>query len=168
MLKNNDLRSRRELTAHLTNQWPSPVALDANAVALDTLLYRKNVGGQWEEYVRAGYTASTCASVFFTEIQCVGSWSNYEINMSNYVHFNFNAHIDFWASKLFKKWRWLSNFGSMICANRQCFICWLNLKAFFAGSIYWSSELCFLAHSPLRSYHFSLQEEFSQSGSAVH
>ncbi|XP_038567402.1 RUN domain-containing protein 3B isoform X1 [Micropterus salmoides] len=49
VMKNNDLRSRQELTAHLTNQWPSPVALDANAVALDTLLYRKN-RGQWEEY----------------------------------------------------------------------------------------------------------------------
>ncbi|XP_073340971.1 RUN domain-containing protein 3B isoform X2 [Pagrus major] len=49
VLKNNDLRSRQELTAHLTNQWPSPVALDANAVALDTLLYRKSAGGQWEE-----------------------------------------------------------------------------------------------------------------------
>ncbi|XP_029694131.1 RUN domain-containing protein 3B isoform X2 [Takifugu rubripes] len=49
VLKNNDLRSRQELTAHLTNQWPSPVALDANAVALDTLLYRKNTEGQWEE-----------------------------------------------------------------------------------------------------------------------
>lgn len=51
VLKNNDLRSRRELTAHLTNQWPSPVALDANAVALDTLLYKKSAGGQWEQYV---------------------------------------------------------------------------------------------------------------------
>lgn len=51
VLKNNDLRSRQELTAHLTNQWPSPVALDANAVALDTLLYRRNAEGQWEEYV---------------------------------------------------------------------------------------------------------------------
>ncbi|TMS10424.1 RUN domain-containing protein 3B [Larimichthys crocea] len=48
VLKNNDLRSRQELTAHLTNQWPSPVALDANAVALETLLYRKSTG-QWEE-----------------------------------------------------------------------------------------------------------------------
>ncbi|XP_038132522.1 RUN domain-containing protein 3B isoform X1 [Cyprinodon tularosa] len=48
VLKNNDLRSRQELTAHLTNQWPSPDALDANAVALDTLLYRKSTG-QWEE-----------------------------------------------------------------------------------------------------------------------
>ncbi|KAG7242240.1 hypothetical protein INR49_024286 [Caranx melampygus] len=48
VLKNNDLRSRQELTAHLTNQWPSPVALDASAVALDTLLYRKNTG-QWDE-----------------------------------------------------------------------------------------------------------------------
>lgn len=48
VLKNNDLRSRQELTAHLTNQWPSPAALDANAVALDTLLYRKSTG-QWEE-----------------------------------------------------------------------------------------------------------------------
>ncbi|XP_060906596.1 RUN domain-containing protein 3B isoform X2 [Labrus mixtus] len=48
VLKNNDLRSRQELTAHLTNQWPSPVALDANAVALDTLLYRKR-RGQWED-----------------------------------------------------------------------------------------------------------------------
>lgn len=51
VLKNNDLRSRQELTAHLTNQWPSPDALDANAVALDTLLYRKSPG-QWEEYVK--------------------------------------------------------------------------------------------------------------------
>uniref|UniRef100_A0A8C2Z722 RUN domain containing 3b n=1 Tax=Cyclopterus lumpus TaxID=8103 RepID=A0A8C2Z722_CYCLU len=42
VLKNNDLQSRQELTAHLTNQWPSPVALDTNAVALDTLLYRKS------------------------------------------------------------------------------------------------------------------------------
>ncbi|XP_060229868.1 RUN domain-containing protein 3B isoform X2 [Meriones unguiculatus] len=42
VLKNNDLRSRQELTAHLTNQWPSPGALDVNAVALDTLLYRKH------------------------------------------------------------------------------------------------------------------------------
>ncbi|KAM9353040.1 RUN domain-containing protein 3B isoform 2-T2 [Symphorus nematophorus] len=49
VLKNNDLRSRQELTAHLTNQWPSPVALDANAVALDTLLYRKSTG-QWEDF----------------------------------------------------------------------------------------------------------------------
>ncbi|XP_033836391.1 RUN domain-containing protein 3B isoform X1 [Periophthalmus magnuspinnatus] len=48
MLKNNDLRSRRELTAHLTNQWPSPHALDTNAVALDTLLYKKSIG-QWEK-----------------------------------------------------------------------------------------------------------------------
>uniref|UniRef100_A0A3B4T8D5 RUN domain-containing protein 3B n=1 Tax=Seriola dumerili TaxID=41447 RepID=A0A3B4T8D5_SERDU len=48
VLKNNDLRSRQELTAHLTNQWPSPDALDANAVALDTLLYRKSTG-QWDE-----------------------------------------------------------------------------------------------------------------------
>ncbi|KAM6935290.1 RUN domain-containing protein 3B isoform 1-T1 [Lycodopsis pacificus] len=48
VLKNNDLQSRQELTAHLTNQWPSPVALDTNAVALDTLLYRKR-RGQWEE-----------------------------------------------------------------------------------------------------------------------
>ncbi|XP_030014391.1 RUN domain-containing protein 3B isoform X3 [Sphaeramia orbicularis] len=38
----------QELTTHLTNQWPSPDALDANAVALDTLLYRKSTG-QWEE-----------------------------------------------------------------------------------------------------------------------
>lgn len=48
VLKNNDLRSRQELTAHLTNQWPSPGALDADAVALDTLLYRKHCG-QWDE-----------------------------------------------------------------------------------------------------------------------
>lgn len=52
VLKNNDLRSRQELTAHLTNQWPSPDAMDANAVALDTLLYRKTTG-QWEEYVQS-------------------------------------------------------------------------------------------------------------------
>ncbi|XP_038653910.1 RUN domain-containing protein 3B isoform X4 [Scyliorhinus canicula] len=49
VLKNNDLRSRQELTAHLTNQWPSPGALDADAVALDTLLYRKQCG-QWDEH----------------------------------------------------------------------------------------------------------------------
>ncbi|XP_007896343.2 RUN domain-containing protein 3B isoform X1 [Callorhinchus milii] len=48
VLKNNDLRSRQELTAHLTNQWPSPGALDADAVALDTLLYRKRYG-HWDE-----------------------------------------------------------------------------------------------------------------------
>ncbi|KAK1173225.1 RUN domain-containing protein 3B isoform X1 [Acipenser oxyrinchus oxyrinchus] len=48
VLKNHDLRSRQELTAHLTNQWPSPGVLDANAVALDTMLYRKHTG-QWEE-----------------------------------------------------------------------------------------------------------------------
>uniref|UniRef100_A0A674DI97 RUN domain-containing protein 3B n=1 Tax=Salmo trutta TaxID=8032 RepID=A0A674DI97_SALTR len=47
-LKNHDLRSRQELTAHLTNQWPSPGAMDTNAVALDTMLYRNRVG-QWEE-----------------------------------------------------------------------------------------------------------------------
>ncbi|XP_076716847.1 RUN domain-containing protein 3B isoform X5 [Callospermophilus lateralis] len=49
VLKNNDLRSRQELTAHLTNQWPSPGALDVNAVALDTLLYRKH-NKQWYDY----------------------------------------------------------------------------------------------------------------------
>ncbi|KAI4873125.1 hypothetical protein NFI96_015554 [Prochilodus magdalenae] len=48
VLKNHDLRSRQELTSHLTNQWPSPGALDNNAVALDTLLYQKRTG-QWEE-----------------------------------------------------------------------------------------------------------------------
>ncbi|RXM28404.1 RUN domain-containing protein 3B, partial [Acipenser ruthenus] len=48
VLKNHDLRSRQELTAHLTNQWPSPGVLDTNAVALDTMLYRKHTG-QWEE-----------------------------------------------------------------------------------------------------------------------
>ncbi|XP_013885097.1 RUN domain-containing protein 3B [Austrofundulus limnaeus] len=48
VLKNNDLRSRQELTVHLTNQWPSAAALDSNAVALDTLLYRK-CAGRWEE-----------------------------------------------------------------------------------------------------------------------
>uniref|UniRef100_H3AVD2 RUN domain containing 3B n=1 Tax=Latimeria chalumnae TaxID=7897 RepID=H3AVD2_LATCH len=48
IVKNNDQRSRQELTTHLTNQWPSPGALDANAVALDTLLYRKQ-NGQWDE-----------------------------------------------------------------------------------------------------------------------
>uniref|UniRef100_A0A8C7DNA9 RUN domain-containing protein 3B n=1 Tax=Oncorhynchus kisutch TaxID=8019 RepID=A0A8C7DNA9_ONCKI len=49
VLKNHDLRSRQELTAHLTNQWPSPSAMDTNAVVLDTMLYRNRVG-QWEEY----------------------------------------------------------------------------------------------------------------------
>ncbi|KAM6967685.1 RUN domain-containing protein 3B [Aplochiton taeniatus] len=48
VLKNYDLRSRKELTTHLTNQWPSPGAMDTNAVALDTLLHRKRTG-QWEE-----------------------------------------------------------------------------------------------------------------------
>ncbi|XP_046689469.1 RUN domain-containing protein 3B isoform X1 [Silurus meridionalis] len=48
VLKNHDLRSRQELTSHLTNQWPSPGAMDTNAVALDTLLYRKPTG-RWEE-----------------------------------------------------------------------------------------------------------------------
>ncbi|XP_030640677.1 RUN domain-containing protein 3B [Chanos chanos] len=48
VLKNHDLRSRQELTSHLTNQWPSPGALDTNAVALDTLLYRKR-NQQWDE-----------------------------------------------------------------------------------------------------------------------
>ncbi|XP_032093918.1 RUN domain-containing protein 3B isoform X1 [Thamnophis elegans] len=48
VLKNNDLRSRQELTTHLTNQWPSPGALDVNAVALDTLLYGKQ-NKQWDE-----------------------------------------------------------------------------------------------------------------------
>ncbi|XP_053118033.1 RUN domain-containing protein 3B isoform X2 [Hemicordylus capensis] len=48
VLKNNDLRSRQELTTHLTNQWPSPGVLDVNAVALDTLLYRKQ-NKQWDE-----------------------------------------------------------------------------------------------------------------------
>ncbi|XP_051575057.1 RUN domain-containing protein 3B-like isoform X1 [Myxocyprinus asiaticus] len=48
VLKNHDLRSRQELTSHLTNQWPSPSALDTNAVALDTLLYMKRTG-PWEE-----------------------------------------------------------------------------------------------------------------------
>ncbi|XP_036414284.1 RUN domain-containing protein 3B isoform X1 [Colossoma macropomum] len=48
VLKNHDLRSRQELTSHLTNQWPSPGALDNNAVALDTLLYQKR-SGPWEE-----------------------------------------------------------------------------------------------------------------------
>uniref|UniRef100_A0A8C1N194 RUN domain-containing protein 3B n=1 Tax=Cyprinus carpio TaxID=7962 RepID=A0A8C1N194_CYPCA len=48
VMKNHDLRSRQELTSHLTNQWPSPGALDTNAVALDTLLYRKRTE-PWEE-----------------------------------------------------------------------------------------------------------------------
>uniref|UniRef100_A0A4W4E858 RUN domain-containing protein 3B n=1 Tax=Electrophorus electricus TaxID=8005 RepID=A0A4W4E858_ELEEL len=48
VLKNHDLRSRQELTSHLTNQWPSPGTLDTNAVALDTLLYQKH-SGQWDE-----------------------------------------------------------------------------------------------------------------------
>lgn len=50
VLKNHDLRSRQELTSHLTNQWPSPGAMDSNAVALDTILYQKRTG-RWEEYV---------------------------------------------------------------------------------------------------------------------
>uniref|UniRef100_A0A8C2Z6Z1 RUN domain-containing protein 3B n=1 Tax=Cyclopterus lumpus TaxID=8103 RepID=A0A8C2Z6Z1_CYCLU len=61
VLKNNDLQSRQELTAHLTNQWPSPVALDTNAVALDTLLYRKSTG-QWGEYVDEFTSSSTAPS----------------------------------------------------------------------------------------------------------
>lgn len=60
-MKNHDLRSRQELTSHLTNQWPSPAALDTNAVALDTLLYRKRIG-PWDEYV---------LPVFVVYIQCM-------------------------------------------------------------------------------------------------
>ncbi|XP_072269518.1 RUN domain-containing protein 3B [Pyxicephalus adspersus] len=48
ILKNNDLRSRQELTTHLTNQWPSPGAPDDKAVALDTLLYQKH-NEHWHE-----------------------------------------------------------------------------------------------------------------------
>ncbi|CAJ0964427.1 unnamed protein product, partial [Ranitomeya imitator] len=48
VLKNNDLRSRQELTTHLTNQWPSPGALDVKAVALETLLYQKH-NEQWDD-----------------------------------------------------------------------------------------------------------------------
>ncbi|XP_066441492.1 RUN domain-containing protein 3B isoform X4 [Eleutherodactylus coqui] len=48
VLKNNDLRSRQELTTHLTNQWPSPGALDVKAVALQTLLYQKR-NDQWDD-----------------------------------------------------------------------------------------------------------------------
>ncbi|TSK20194.1 RUN domain-containing protein 3B [Bagarius yarrelli] len=48
VLKNHDLRSRQELTSHLTNQWPSSGATDSNAVALDTLLYQKQ-SGHWDE-----------------------------------------------------------------------------------------------------------------------
>ncbi|XP_062841597.1 RUN domain-containing protein 3B isoform X2 [Trichomycterus rosablanca] len=48
VLKNHDLRSRQELTSHLTNQWPSPGVMDTNAVALDTLLYQKPTG-RWDE-----------------------------------------------------------------------------------------------------------------------
>ncbi|XP_043923457.1 RUN domain-containing protein 3B isoform X1 [Protopterus annectens] len=48
ILKNNDSRSRQELTSHLTNLWPSPGVLDANAVALDTLLYQKQ-SEKWHE-----------------------------------------------------------------------------------------------------------------------
>ncbi|MFT7816279.1 RUN domain-containing protein 3B [Arapaima gigas] len=48
VLKNHDRRSRQELAAHLTNQWPSPGCLDTSAVALDTLLCRKSAS-QWEE-----------------------------------------------------------------------------------------------------------------------
>lgn len=55
ILKNNDLRSRQALTAHLTNQWPSPDALDTNAVALDTLqdLYKQRME-QWEKNTSQG------------------------------------------------------------------------------------------------------------------
>ncbi|XP_075067990.1 RUN domain-containing protein 3B isoform X1 [Mixophyes fleayi] len=48
VLKNNDLRSRQELTTHLTNQWPSPGALDVKAVALETLLHQKH-NEQWDD-----------------------------------------------------------------------------------------------------------------------
>ncbi|XP_068094668.1 RUN domain-containing protein 3B isoform X1 [Hyperolius riggenbachi] len=50
ILKNNDLRSRQELTTHLTNQWPSPGAPDVKPVALETLLYQKH-NEQWHEKV---------------------------------------------------------------------------------------------------------------------
>ncbi len=58
-MKNYDLRSRQELTSHLTNQWPSPGALDTNAVALDTLLYKKRTG-PWEEYVPSVFVFREC------------------------------------------------------------------------------------------------------------
>lgn len=58
-MKNHDLRSRQELTSHLTNQWPSPGALDTNAVALDTLLYRKRTE-PWEEYVLSVFIFLEC------------------------------------------------------------------------------------------------------------
>uniref|UniRef100_A0AAY4A3V8 RUN domain-containing protein 3B n=1 Tax=Denticeps clupeoides TaxID=299321 RepID=A0AAY4A3V8_9TELE len=48
VLKNHDLRCRQELTTHLTNQWPSPCAIETNAVALETFLHKKQTG-QWEE-----------------------------------------------------------------------------------------------------------------------
>ncbi|KAE8596133.1 hypothetical protein XENTR_v10015981 [Xenopus tropicalis] len=48
VLKNNDLRARQELTHHLTNQWPSPGAVEFNAVALDTLRYQKH-SEHWDE-----------------------------------------------------------------------------------------------------------------------
>ncbi|XP_069050895.1 RUN domain-containing protein 3B isoform X2 [Lepisosteus oculatus] len=54
VLKNHDLRSRQELTAHLTNQWPSPGALDTKAVALDTLAYRKHTR-QWKDSDRKSF-----------------------------------------------------------------------------------------------------------------
>jgi len=59
VLKNHDMRSRQELTSHLTNQWPSPGTLDTNAVALDTLLYRKCTG-PWEEYVLTVFVLNKC------------------------------------------------------------------------------------------------------------
>ncbi|XP_040290473.1 RUN domain-containing protein 3B isoform X1 [Bufo bufo] len=63
VLKNNDLRSRQELTTHLTNQWPSPGALDVKAVALETLLYQKH-NEHWDDktYHRLGHL-STDASL---------------------------------------------------------------------------------------------------------
>ncbi|XP_060104430.1 RUN domain-containing protein 3B isoform X4 [Heteronotia binoei] len=69
VLKNNDLRSRQELTTHLTNQWPSPGALDVNAVALDTLLYRKQ-NKQWDEERRYSFIAwSLWLSNFSSKLQ---------------------------------------------------------------------------------------------------
>ncbi len=82
-MKNYDLRSRQELTSHLTNQWPSPGALDTNAVALDTLLYKKRTG-PWEEYVPSVFVFRECILSDYAH--------PYEIHAASH---HYSSHIGF-------------------------------------------------------------------------
>lgn len=86
VMKNYDLRSRQELTSHLTNQWPSPGALDTNAVALDTLLYKKCTG-PWEEYVPSVFVFRECILSDYAR--------PYEIHAASH---HYSSHIGFQSS----------------------------------------------------------------------